>query len=74
MVWIPQNTSDTACPFRTITEMAKEFDSMGFVGAILMNLSKTYGYLPYDLLIVKLKAYLSFSKKRTNIGFAYSKW
>ena len=54
--------------------MAKEFDSMGFVGAILMNLSKTYGYLPYDLLIVKLKAYLSFSKKRTNIGFAYSKW
>ena len=37
--------------------MAKELDSRGFIGTILMDLSKAYDCLPHDLLIAKLEAY-----------------
>ena len=60
--------------------MAK-FVGGGFVGSILMDLSKAYDYLPHDLLLVKLQAY-SFSKEsyltngtqRIKIGSTFSDW
>ena len=67
--------------------MAKNLDSGGFIGTILMDLAKANGCLPQDLLIAKLEAYglrngslhllldyLSFRKQRSKIGSAYSKW
>ena len=35
----------------------RELDESGFVGTILMYLSKTYDCLPHDLMVAKLKAY-----------------
>ena len=35
----------------------KELDNSGCVGAILMDLSKAYGYIKHNLLIAKLKEY-----------------
>ena len=65
----------------------KEIDESGFVGTILMDISKDYDFLSHDLMVVKLKAYviskeslqlisdhLSYHKQRTKIGFAYSDW
>ena len=65
--------------------MQKELDESGFVGTILMDLSKAYDCLPHDLMVAKLEAYsiskeslqlisdyLSYRKQRTKIGSAYS--
>ena len=35
----------------------KEFDPVRFIGAMLMDLTKTYDCLRHDLLIAKLEAY-----------------
>ena len=40
-----------------IQEWQNELDKSGFVGTILMDLSKAYGCLPDDLLIAKFEAY-----------------
>ena len=71
--------------FRSIQSWQKELDESGFVGTILMDLSKAYDCLPHDLMVAKLEAYgiskeslqlisdyLSYRKQRTKIGSAYS--
>ena len=64
-----------------------ELDSGGYVGTILMGLSKVYDRLSHDLLIAKFEAYgldigslnllldyLSLRKQRTKVSSSYSKW
>ena len=59
----------------------------GFIGTILMDLSKVYDCLLHDFSIAKLEAYglgngslnflldyLTFRKQRTKVGSASSKW
>ena len=73
--------------FILIQSWPKELDESGFVGTILMDLSKAYDCLPTDLMVAKLEAYgipkeslqlisdyLSYRKQRTEIGSAYSDW
>ena len=73
--------------FRLLQKWQKKFDSGGFIGTILMDLSKAYDCLPHDLLIAKLEAnglgngslnllldYLSLRKQRTKGRSAYNKW
>ena len=43
--------------FRLLQKRSKELDSGGFIGTILMNLSKAYDCLHHDLLMIKLEAY-----------------
>ena len=67
--------------------MKKGLDNSSLVGAILMDLSKAYEYLPCDLLITKLEAYsldkpslnlvngyLCFRKQSKKIGSSHSDW
>ena len=73
--------------FRLLKVWQKELDQCGFVGTILMDLSKAYDCLPHDLLIAKLEAhgldtaslsllknYLANRKQRTKVGSPYSDW
>ena len=43
--------------FKLLQRWQKELDNSGLVGTIMMDLSKTYGCLPHDLIIAKFEAY-----------------
>ena len=43
--------------FRLLQKRSKELDSGGFIGTILMELSKAYDCLRHDLLMIKLEAF-----------------
>ena len=73
--------------FKLLQSWQKELDNRGFVGTILMDLSKAYDCIPHELLIAKLKCYgigngslrllldyLTNRKQRTKIGSSFSSW
>lgn len=72
---------------RLLEDCKKALDNHECVAAILMDLSKTFGCLPHDLLRAKLKAYdlsagavdlldsyLSNNQQRVKLGPANSNW
>ena len=73
--------------FKLLQTWQEELDKSGFVGTILMDLSKVYDCLPHDLLVAKCEAYgidkaglsliydyLSNLKQQTKINSSYSDW
>ena len=72
--------------FKLLQAWQKELDNSGFIGTILMDLSKAYDCFPHDLLIIKLgaygldrsslsllKDYLNCHKQQTKASSPYSK-
>ena len=73
--------------FNLILKWQKCLDNKGIIGTILMDLSKAYDCIPYDLLLAKLSAYgfslqslrfmetyLKSRKQRIKLGSIFSKW
>ena len=73
--------------FKLLQSWQHERDNNGYIGTLLMDLSKAYDCLPHDLIIAKLEAYglsrsslnlmynyLSGRKQRTRIGSTFSSW
>ena len=73
--------------FKLLQAQPEVLDKSGFVGTVLMDLSKAYDCLPHDLLVAKFEAYgtekiglnlihnyLSNRKQRTKINSSYSNW
>ena len=82
-----KNYSPQYALVRLLESWRGHLDDKEFVGTILMDLSKAFDCLPYDLLIAKLEAYgfsnssllliydyLSGRKQRVKIGTEYSTW
>ena len=57
---------------RLIENWKKTLDGKSFVGAVLMDLSKTFDCIPHNLLIAKLNAY-GFSGKTVTLIYSYLK-
>ena len=73
--------------FNLLHSWQKELNNSGFIGTIIMDLSKAYDCLPHDLIIATFEAYglsknslkllLDYSegqKQRVKIGSSYSFW
>ena len=72
--------------FRLIHSSQKQLGEPGFVGTIMMDLSKAYDWLPHDLRIAKLEVHClakeslklisdqRFSKLGTKVGCVFSDW
>ena len=71
--------------FKFLQARQTDLGNSGFIGTILMDLSRAYVYLPHNLLIGKLGAngldrsslrslidYLDSRKQRTKVGLSYS--
>ena len=59
--------------FKLLQAWQKELDNSGFIGTILMDLSKAYDCLPHDLWIAKLGAYGP-DRSSLKLLIDYSKW
>ena len=81
----PESTQDAL--FKLLQSWQKELDYGGFVGTILMDLSKAYDCISHELLVAKLECYgldelrlklildyLSNRKQGTKIGSSFSYW
>ena len=86
-MWFQKGSQHTTALFKLLQSWQKELDNGGFVGTILMDLSKAYDCIPHELLIAKLKCYgidneslrllldyLNNQKQRTKIGSSFSSW
>ena len=73
--------------FKLLQSEQQVLDNRGFSGTILMDLSKSYDFIPHNLLIVKLECYgvdkanlrlllycLTWRKQRIKIGSSFSSW
>ena len=57
---------------KLIEEWKKSLDDKNIIGAVLMDLSKAFDWIPHDLLVVKLHAYV-FSIDAITIIYSYMK-